>query len=94
MMKFCENTPFKLKEHLSISHIDDDILVFNHIDGKIYSFNKTGKKIFELIKNKVTINDIVSQMMELYHVEYSTCYNEVSNFIYELYSKHLIECYE
>lgn len=94
MTKFYENTSIKLRENILISHIDNDIVIFNQIDGKIYSFNKTGKTIIELIKNKITIKDLISNIMQRYDINFEDCYNDVSKFIYDLYKKHLIELYE
>lgn len=59
--------------------------------GKYYNLGETGGYIWDQLKNKIQINQLITQLMSEYNVEESECKEHVVTFLKLLLDENLIE---
>ena len=59
--------------------------------GKYHSLDSAGTKIWALLEDKISLDDIVLQLIEEYSVERQQCTTEVEEFINRMVDLDLVE---
>ena len=60
-------------------------------NGEYYALNEVGTRVWELTKEKITINNIISILLNEYDVNADQCRESILNFIERLYYDDLIK---
>ncbi len=66
-------------------------LILDMESGKYHSLDSTGTKIWALLEDKITLDDVVLQLIEEYAVERQQCTTEVEEFINRMVDLDLVE---
>ena len=72
------------------NEIDGEKIMLNIDNGEYYGLDKIASRIWELADNKISIENMIRQLLEEYEIDYETCKNDVLEFLDELIKKKLI----
>ena len=73
------------------SELDGEAVILDMESGKYHSLDRTGTRIWALLENKISLDDIVLQLIEEYSVEREQCTTEVEEFINRMVDLDLAE---
>ena len=73
------------------SELDGEAVILDMESGKYHSLDSTGTKIWALLEDKISLDDIVLQLIEEYSVERQQCTTEVEEFINRMVDLGLVE---
>ena len=59
--------------------------------GKYYNFGDIGGEIWDFIEETITINQLVTTLIDIYDVEQIQCEQQVIDFLEKLLKENLIE---
>ncbi|MFD1707983.1 lasso peptide biosynthesis PqqD family chaperone [Siminovitchia sediminis] len=59
--------------------------------GKYYNLGETGGRIWELMKEPISVQQLVSSLLEDFQVDKATCEDQVLSFLSQLIMEDLIE---
>ena len=63
------------------SELDGEAVILDMESGKYHSLDSTGTRIWTLLEDKISLDDVVLQLIEEYAVERQQCTTEVEEFI-------------
>ena len=63
------------------SELDGEAVILDMESGKYHSLDSTGTRIWTLLEDKITLDEIVLQLIGEYSVEREQCTTEVEEFI-------------
>lgn len=72
------------------SELDGEAVILDMESGKYHNLDSTGTRIWELLQNKISLNDIVLQLMGEYTVEQEQCTTDVRDFIQQMLDSGLV----
>ena len=73
------------------SELDGEAVILDMESGKYHGLDSTGTKIWALLEDKISLDDIVLQLIEEYSVERQQCTTEVEEFINRMVDLDLVE---
>jgi len=73
------------------SELDGEAVILDMEYGKYHSLDSAGTKIWALLEDKISLDDIVLQLIEEYSVERQQCTTEVEEFINRMVDLGLVE---
>ena len=73
------------------TNIDGETVMMDIENGEYYALNEVGTRVWELTKEKITINNIISILLNEYDVNADQCRESILNFIERLYNDDLIK---
>lgn len=88
------DTIVKQKEGYIVSDMGSEKVMFSMESGKYYNLGEIGGDIWELIKEPVSIRELVSILVEHFHVTHPKCESHVLSFLQQLDENGLIEVLE
>lgn len=89
------NEKYSIGEGISITNIGDEYVMFPNFSNEdsgayICTTNKVGYFIFSSIDSVRTVQEIILAVIEKYNVDYSSAFNNVSNFLKLMEEKKII----
>lgn len=85
------NSKITLPSSVFIQEIDDEIIILDSLTKEYFAINEIGKVIWNLMSQSKKLEDIKTEMLELYEVEENQLENDILNFIKALEEKGLIK---
>lgn len=85
------NSKITLPSSVFIQEIDDEIIILDSLTKEYFAINEIGKVIWNLMSQSKKLEDIKTEMLELYEVEENQLENDILNFIKTLEEKGLIK---
>jgi hypothetical protein len=85
------STKFLANQELLASQIDDEIVMMNENQGSYYGLNPVAATIWELLKQPLTLQELVTNLLNTYEVSEAQCRQDVEEFLYQLLEQNLIE---
>jgi hypothetical protein len=82
---------FKIAEHLSVRKIDNEVFILNRNDSHLHTFNESGAALWKAMERCDSSNAMVDEILLVYEVDRDQAEKDVSEFLSELLSEHLIE---
>ena len=73
------------------SNMGGDKVMMNINNGKYYNLGSIGGRIWELVKNPITVQQVVSELIAEYDVGQVECEQQVLSFLDHLYDEGLID---
>ena len=73
------------------TNIDGETVMMDIENGEYYALNEVGTRVWEPTKEKITINNIISILLNEYDVNADQCRESILNFIERLYYDDLIK---
>ena len=73
------------------SELDGEAVILDMESGKYHSLDSTGTKIWALLEDKISLDDVVLQLIEEFAVERQQCTTEVEEFINRMVDLDLVE---
>ena len=73
------------------SELDGEAVILDMESGKYHSLDSTGTKIWALLEDKISLDDVVLQLIGEYSVERQQCTTEVEEFINRMVDLDLVE---
>ena len=73
------------------SELDGEAVILDMELGKYHSLDSTGTRIWALLEDKISLDDMVLQLIEEYSVEREQCTTEVEEFINRMADLGLVE---
>lgn len=86
-----DSTNFRLAERLSVTQVDDEVVLLKLDTGAYYGLNHIGSRFIEGVSNKESLAHIISAISERYQTPYQTVCNDLSELIEQLLEQQLIE---
>mgnify|MGYP005993576223 FL=1 len=80
-----------LPHSVFVQEIDDETIILDSVTQEYFSLNEIGKVIWDLLSESIKLEDIKTEMLEMYEVEESQLENDILNFIKALEEKGLIK---
>ncbi len=80
----------KQKELLE-SSVDDEIILLSMAKSKYYGMDPVAGRIWELLDNVISIQDIITVLMDEFEVSRIDCENDVMLFLNNLIEEHLVD---
>jgi hypothetical protein len=74
-----------------VSDMNGEVVMLSINNGKYYNFGEVGGEIWNLIHNWISIDSLVSKLMEVYDIEEDECIEQVLSFLEELSKEELID---
>ena len=74
-----------------ISDMDGEKVMLSIESGKYYNFGEIGGKIWDIMEESITINQLVTTLIDIYDVEQTQCEQQVLSFLEQLLKENLIE---
>ena len=78
------------KKSLDTTYLDSEVVMMDIDKGKYYNFNLVGSRIWEVIQNPISVEDIVTKLMEEFEVDKDNCSSAVISFLDRLLNDDLI----
>jgi hypothetical protein len=72
------------------SNIDDEIVMMSVDNGEYYGLDEIGSRIWALLENPISVQQLISALMDEFEVEEETCHTDTLDFINDLFEKKLI----
>ncbi len=72
------------------SDLDGETVILDMESGKYHSLDTTGTRIWELLQNRISLNDIVLQLVDEYSVGQEQCITDVTDFIQKMLASGLV----
>lgn len=79
------------KEGNIVSDMDGEKVMLSISNGKYYNLGEMGGVIWDLLKNPISLNQLIVNLMTEYEVEKRECEQQVFTFVDLLYSEDLIK---
>ena len=73
------------------SELDGEAVILDMESGKYHSLDSTGTKIWALLEDKISLDDVVLQLIGEYSVERQQCTTEVEEFINQMVDLGLVD---
>ncbi|CAM4281005.1 lasso peptide biosynthesis PqqD family chaperone [Paenibacillus tarimensis] len=74
-----------------VTDMDGEKVMMSIANGKYYSLGEVGSRIWELAATPVSMEDIISTLLEEYEVDPAACRTEVAAFLEQLRREGLIQ---
>lgn len=89
--KISEHTRVKRIDKILQSEIDGEVIMLLPDMNEYMGMNNTGSAIWKLLKDEISVEDIVRELLIEFEIDKDTCRNEVINYLKILLGKGLIE---
>ncbi|HAT6978788.1 TPA: PqqD family protein [Legionella pneumophila] len=91
--QFEYNTNTILERHdlVFFSSVDDDLILLDEETSHYLVVNSVGYKIWNLLESKKTVSQLISGLMEIYKVDFDTCFNDIKAFIQQMVQHKLVK---
>ena len=90
--KILENSIILASENnISGDLLDGEVAILNLKDGIYYGLNSVGNRIWKLIQRPISVEEMISILLDEFDVDEETCYQEVINLLEDLSARNLIE---
>ena len=92
-----KNSPLSVQQSVRqvkgniVSDMGEEKVMLSVDSGKYYNFGDVGGRIWELMEESITINQLVTSLMDIYDVEQIQCEQQVFSFLEQLLEENLIE---
>lgn len=85
-------TPKKYVQSLSLmqSLIGNEVVMLDVQSGFYFGLNSVASKIWQMLEVERTVNDIVEQLIDIYDVDYDTCFADTNDLIVAMLEKNII----
>ena len=74
-----------------VSDMGEEKVMLSVESGKYYNFGEVGGNIWGIMEESITINQLVTALMDIYDVEQNQCEQQVFSFLEQLLEENLIE---
>ncbi|VEF49084.1 Coenzyme PQQ synthesis protein D (PqqD) [Bacillus freudenreichii] len=74
-----------------VSDMGEEKVMLSIHKGKYYNLGETGGRIWDLMKNPITVQNLVSSLLDDFQVEKETCERHVVSFLNQLNEEGLVE---
>ncbi len=81
----------KAKEELVTADMDGETVMMSVASGKYYNLGKMGGVIWGMLKNPVSVEKLIVNLLEKYDVTRRQCEAEVLSFLNDTYKEGLLE---
>ncbi len=89
-VKLTENTFIKRNDNILASDLDGEKVMMSIQKGEYYGLGKTGTFIWDHIENSISINDLITLIIDKYNVTREQCLEDIVPFLTNLIEKELI----
>jgi hypothetical protein len=73
------------------SELDGEAVILDMESGKYHSLDSTGTRIWTLLEDKISLDDVVLQLIGEYSVDREQCKSEVEEFINQMADLGLVD---
>ncbi len=81
----------RFPEDVSVSRVDDEMVLLDGKSGKYFGINAVGRRIFELLSENPDKKAVLETLMEEYDVEEDRLRADIDRFLSELKERGLAE---
>ncbi|HAT1775011.1 PqqD family protein [Legionella pneumophila] len=89
--EYTTNTILERYDLVFFSSVDEDLILLDEEASHYLVVNSVGYKIWNLLESKKTVSQLVSGLMEIYKVDFDTCFNDIKAFIQQMVQHKLIK---
>lgn len=82
---------YQIPDSIFIQEIDDEVIILDSNTQEYFTINQVGKDIWELLSKELTLEEVVTELMEIYDISKEQLESDVKNFIEALSQKGLIK---
>lgn len=82
---------YQIPDSIFIQEIDDEVIILDSNTQEYFTINQVGKDIWELLSKELTLEEVVTELMEIYDISKEQLETDVKNFIEALNQKGLIK---
>lgn len=86
-IKICQS------KEIDATDLNGDKVMMDLEKGKYFALNSIGSRIWDLIENKISIKEVINNLLEEYEVDKDTCEKTVGEFIDKMNKENLIVMY-
>ncbi|MBN2480763.1 MAG: lasso peptide biosynthesis PqqD family chaperone [Bacteroidales bacterium] len=83
-------TILQRKPDLLFNEIEGEVVMLSIENSEYYGMDKVGSRIWELLEKPITLNQLISKLMEEYEVNEQHCKEDIYIFLQGLINKNLI----
>lgn len=80
----------KLRKEVSVSVIDNEKVMIDFDSGKYFMIKGVGNDIWDMIQTEITVQEIISSLLNEYEIDASTCETQVLSFLQKLEDNNFI----
>ncbi|MEI4801781.1 lasso peptide biosynthesis PqqD family chaperone [Bacillus sp. NPDC077411] len=77
-----------------VSDMDGEKVMLSISNGKYYNLGEVGGTIWELIEKPISVTKVITELMQEYEIDQSTCEKQVISFLELLLDEALVEIVE
>ncbi|WP_256218531.1 lasso peptide biosynthesis PqqD family chaperone [Bacillus sp. MUM 116] len=85
------NQIFEQSKDVIVSNMGQEKVMLSIANGRYYNLGELGGDIWELLCEPKTINQLISELLEVYDVDRVQCEQQVSTFLRHLFEEQLIK---
>lgn len=85
-----KNTAMIRKENIQTAAIGNEVGMLNIETGKYFVLDEIGVAIWDLLASKITLDELVDELMKVYQVDRQVCETETLEFLENLVAQKLI----
>lgn len=80
----------KLRKEVSVSVIDNEKVMIDFDSGKYFMIKGVGNDIWDMIQTEITVQEIISSLLNEYEIDAPTCETQVLSFLQKLEDNNFI----
>ena len=84
------DTQYQLLTSISLTEVDDEIVLLNLSNGAYYGLNHIGAHLIRAIESKTPLNLLVRQIAERYQMNYTVVNRDIEQIIEQLIEQKLL----
>jgi len=84
------DTQYQLATNISITEVDDEIVLLNLNNGAYYGLNHIGAHLIRAIQNHTPLNLLIRQIAEQHQMNYGVVDNDIDQLIVQLLEQRLL----
>ena len=90
MVMFKRETSFRLSDHILVSSMNEDLVVFDTEKGVYYGINDIGTVLWEHIQQQKTLGELIATLLQRFDVNEEKCWQDVSKILNKMVAQQLI----
>lgn len=89
----CLDTLVEQNSSIDAADLNGEKVMMNLDLGQYFALNEVGSRIWEIMNEPISVNDIISKLLDEYSVDSETCKNTVLKFLESMNDAELINIY-
>ena len=85
-----ENPKYAIRNNISLTQVDDEIVLLDLSEGTYFGLNKIGAQLLRGIQKETSIQELITQISEQYHMKSSAVELDIIELIEQLLENNLL----